>query len=91
LELSRSGVRSALVCVDCDLYESAVPVFKFLDAFLQEGSVIYIDDFFTGYKGDPRRGVAGAFLEFAAQNVNWGFSEYLTVGAFGKSFISYRR
>src|SRR5262245_46473013 len=38
----------ALVTVDCDLYESAVPVFNFIEPLLQAGSVIYMDDLFVG-------------------------------------------
>ena len=30
----------ALVNVDCDLYESAVPVFRFIEPLLQEGAVL---------------------------------------------------
>jgi hypothetical protein len=89
--LARENTRAALVCIDCDLYESAKPVFEFLGEFLQEGTVVYLDDFFAGYKGNPFRGIAGAFREFVDSQAIWGFSEYLTVGAFGKSFIAYRR
>src|SRR5271155_2595482 len=38
-----SARKIALVNIDCDLYESAVPVFDFIDPLLQEGAVIYID------------------------------------------------
>ena len=36
-------IKASLVTIDCDLYESAVPVFKFLN-FFQEGTIIYLDD-----------------------------------------------
>lgn len=90
-ELLKDNVLASLVCVDCDLYESATPVFNFLNDFLQEGTVVYLDDFFAGYKGNPLRGVAGAFREFTEHCSEWRFAEYLSVGAFGKSFICYRR
>jgi len=78
----------SLVNIDCDLYESAIPVFKFIESLLQEGTVIYIDDFFTGYKGNPNKGVARAFIEF--QNYSkWNFIRYLDVGAAGRSYIVY--
>jgi O-methyltransferase len=90
-DLSAKSVTAAIVCIDCDLYESAKPIFKFLPSFLQEGTVVYIDDYYTGYKGNPSKGVAGAFNEFQAVETNWAFNEYLTIGAFGKSFIAYMR
>lgn len=83
-----SGRKIALVNVDCDLYESAVPVFNFIEPLLQEGTVIYIDDFFAGYNGSPARGVPKAFKEFQERS-KFKFIEHLQVGWTGRSFISY--
>jgi hypothetical protein len=81
--------KASFICVDCDLFESAVPVFTFLEDFLQEGTVIYIDDYWAGYKGNPNKGVSKAFTEF--QNTsNWKFTEYLDISWLGKSFIVYK-
>lgn len=88
-ETLRTANRDAsLVCIDCDLYESAVPVFNFIEMFLQEGTVIYIDDYWTGYRGNPNQGVSKAFKEFSSKS-NWKFEEYLSIGWAGKSFITY--
>jgi hypothetical protein len=78
----------AMVTIDCDFYSSAVPVFKFIEPLLQEGSLIYLDDYFLGYRGSPKRGVAKAFWEFADYS-RWRFHEFQTVGWWGKSFIAY--
>lgn len=78
----------ALVTVDCDLYESAVPVFEFIEPLLQEGSVIYIDDLFAGYKGSPLKGVSRAFLEFQ-RNSQWKFVRHLDIGWWGRSYIAF--
>jgi hypothetical protein len=78
----------ALVNVDCDLYESAVPVFKFIDPLLQEGAVIYIDDLFAGYKGSPSKGVARAFLEYQ-RKTRWRFQRHLDISWWGRSYIVY--
>lgn len=77
----------ALVTVDCDLYESAVPVFNFIEPLLQEGSVIYMDDLFVGTKGSPARGVARAFLEFQ-QRSQWRFIRHMDVSWWGRSYIA---
>jgi hypothetical protein len=87
-ELVESGRKAMLVNVDCDLYESAVPVFKFLDPLLQEGTVIYIDDLFAGYKGSPSKGVARAFLEYQ-KVTRWKFVRHLDIGWWGRSYIAY--
>lgn len=88
-ERLRSGGRKlALACVDCDLYESARPVFRFLEPFLQEGSLLYIDDWFVGYRGSPLRTVARAFHEFE-QVSRFRFAPHMQVGWWGRSFIAY--
>jgi macrocin-O-methyltransferase TylF-like protien len=76
----------ALVTVDCDLYESAVPVFDFIEPLLQDGSVIYMDDLFVGNKGNPNRGVARAFLEFQ-QRSKWRVRRHLDVSWWGRSYV----
>lgn len=78
----------ALVNVDCDLYESAVPVFELIDPLLQEGTVLYIDDLFAGNKGSPARGVMRAFLEYQTRT-RWHFIRHLDVGWWGRSYIVY--
>ncbi len=78
----------ALVNVDCDLYESAVPVFSFIEPLLQEGTVLYLDDMFAGYKGSPAKGVARAFHEFRARS-RFKFIRHLDIGWWGRSYIAY--
>jgi hypothetical protein len=78
----------ALATIDCDLYESAVPVFNFIEPLLQEGSVLYIDDLFAGYKGSPAKGVAKAFREFRARS-RFRFVRHLDIGWWGRSYIAY--
>lgn len=87
-EFLASGRKIALACIDCDLYESAVPVFRFLEPLLQEGSLLYLDDLFAGYKGSPAKGVARAFREFQEQS-RFTFAPHMQVGWWGRSFIAY--
>jgi hypothetical protein len=83
-----SGRKISLVNIDCDLYESATPVFDFIDPLLQEGSSIYIDDLFAGYKGHPHKGVARAFLEWQERS-RWKVIRHLDIGWWGRSYIVY--
>jgi hypothetical protein len=80
--------RIAFVNVDCDLYESAVSVFEFIDPLMQEGTVIYIDDLFAGNRGAPTQGVARAFLEYQ-RKTRWRFLRHLEVGWWGRSYLVY--
>ena len=88
--LAGEGRKVGFACVDCDLYESAVPVFRFLDRLLQPGSLIYIDDYYVGYKGDPNAGVARAFAEFMPTS-RFRFEPHLNIGWWGRSFITCKK
>ena len=49
-----SGRKISLVNIDCDLYESAVPVFNFIEPLLQEGVGLHMD-LCVGYKGNQQK------------------------------------
>ncbi|MBB43619.1 MAG: hypothetical protein CMM44_07640 [Rhodospirillaceae bacterium] len=89
LKLSFSDKKAALINVDCDLYESAVPVFDFIEDFVQEGTIIYMDDLFCGYKGSPERGVARAFIEYQNKSA-FKFASHMNVGWWGRTFIAHK-
>lgn len=89
-ELLQEGIKASLICVDCDLYESAVPVFAFIEPFIQEGTVLYINDYFVGYRGSPFSGVGKAFEEFKSFS-SFTYAPHSSVGAFGFSFISCKK
>jgi O-methyltransferase len=81
--------KAALINIDCDLYESSIPVFEYISTLCQEGTVLYIDDYFTGYKGNPKKGVSLAFLDWL-KGSSWEAEPYREVGWAGRSFILYR-
>lgn len=78
--------KPALINVDCDLYESAQDVFTFIEPHLQEGTVIYLDDLFSGYKGQMK-GVRKAFAEYQKTS-RWTFVEHMQIGWWGRSYIT---
>ena len=80
--------KASLINIDCDLYESAVSVFNILDLIVQEGTILYIDDYYAGYRGNPTKGVSLALSEWLS-HTNWKLERYLPVGWAGLSFIVY--
>ena len=78
--------RAAIVWVDCDLYESTVPVLDFVTDYLQEGTVIIFDDWFA-YRGNPARGEQQAWREWLAAHPNFKAVEWHKFGWNGNSFI----
>jgi hypothetical protein len=87
-ELVASGRKIALANIDCDLRISAEPIFDFIEPLLQEGSIIYLDEYFIGDGGSPVKGVGGAFHEYEKIS-SFSFLPFLNVGWWGKSFICY--
>lgn len=81
--------KAAMITVDCDLYDSVECVLEFIPPFIQDGTLIYIDDWFCGLKGNPKRGAAGAFDDWTRRHTEWLFQPHQTIGWMGRSFIAY--
>jgi O-methyltransferase len=78
--------KAAVVWIDCDLYESTVPVLEFITHFIQDGTVVIFDDWFS-FKGRLDRGEARAFKEWLAKNRSIHATQYHAVGRTMMSFI----
>ena len=84
--LSGEGSKVSLAYIDCDFYESTVPVLEFILPFLQEGAVIAFDDW-NNFKASPDKGERRAFREFCKKyKKKVFFEEFLSFGWMGKSF-----
>lgn len=59
----------AMTYIDCDIYESAVPIFDYITHGLQVGSIIVIDDW-VRHHCHPNHGIQRAFHEWMAKNPN---------------------
>lgn len=78
--------RAAFVNIDCDLYESTVPVLRFVTPALQTGTILYLDDWYS-QRGSLDHGEARAVREWLAAHPHIQLNEYRTVGVTGKMFI----
>lgn len=77
---------ASVVLIDCDLYESTVPVLDFITDYIQDGTVLIFDDCFS-YKGRMDREEARAFREWLAKNPAIHATEYHMVSRTIMSFI----
>lgn len=68
--------KAAVIYIDCDLYESTVPVLNFIYDFLQIGTIIVFDDWNCFY-GDPDKGERRAFREFRRRQPELKFEEFV--------------
>jgi hypothetical protein len=57
----------AMTYIDCDIYESAAPIFDFITPGLQMGSVIVIDDW-VRHHAHPNHGMQRAYYEWLEKN-----------------------
>lgn len=81
--------QAAIINVDCDLFESTVPVLEFVRPLIVDGTVISFDDWFY-YKGHPRRGERGAFEMWLAKYPEIVASELCTSYPVKTFILNYR-
>jgi hypothetical protein len=88
---AQSGMKPvALALIDCDLYQSTVPVLRFLEPLLQRGSILLFDDW-NCFGGSPAHGQRRAFAEFLVAHPHWTASEWCRFGWHGVGFILHPR
>lgn len=78
--------KAALVMIDCDLYESTVPVLNFLTDLVGQGTVVIFHDWFR-FKGRPDCGEQRACREWLARNPHLELIEYWREGPQAVSFL----
>ena len=77
--------RIAAAWIDCDLYESAVPVLQFITPHLSVGSVILFDDW-RCFRNLPDFGQQRACREWLSKNSRISLHELFTFGWHGIAF-----
>jgi hypothetical protein len=78
--------KASIVLIDCDLYESTVPALNFITSYIQDGTVLIFDDWFS-YKGRLDQGEAKAFGEWLDAHPSIRATEYHKSGRTMISFI----
>lgn len=81
---------ASIVHIDCDLYESAKIVLKFIEPLLIDGTVLIFDDWYC-FRGNPDLGEQRAFTEWAQSKPDWTFTQYQKEGPTRNSFIANRK
>ena len=81
--------KAAVVLIDCYMYESARRVLDFITDYLQDGSILIVDDWFD-FKGRPDRGEQRAVREWLQANPGIRLTEYHKYYWHGISFIVHR-
>lgn len=79
----------ALANIDCDLYESTVPVLDFLAPGLQQGTILLFDDW-NCFRASGGHGQRLAVSEWLERNPDLGIETWHPYGWHGQSFICQR-
>jgi O-methyltransferase len=83
-ELSLS--QAAIVLIDCDLYESTVPVLDFITDLVGQGTIIIFDDWYR-YKGSRHQGEQRACNEWLQKNPHIRLTQYWQQGPQSVAFL----
>ncbi len=77
---------ATIVYIDCDLYESTIPVLEFITPLLVDGSLLIFDDWYN-YKGNLALGEQRACREWLQSHPELELIEYQKEGPWKNSFI----
>lgn len=78
--------KASVVMIDCDLYESTVPVLDFLTGLVQQGTILVFDDWFR-FKGSPDSGEQRACREWLERNPHIELIEFWRQGPQAVAFL----
>ena len=81
--------KAVFVNIDCDLHESAIPVFKFISPLIAPGTIINIDDFYCTFQQGFKFGTALAFFDLANNHPKLGFYPFYRSGHGSMAYIAY--
>lgn len=77
--------KAAFIWIDCDLYESTVPILKFITPYLQKGTVIVFDDYHA-FRNLPDFGEQKAIRQWLKANPKLKITELFSYGYGGVAF-----
>ncbi len=54
-KFKKENINVSFINIDCDLEKSVNSSLNFALKFFQDGTILYIDDYYTTYKGHPKK------------------------------------
>ena len=81
---------AATVMIDCDLYQSTVPVLHFIEDLMQDGTILLFDDWHC-FGGDESRGELRAFAEFLNARPQWRADFVDDYPTYGRVYVMHRQ
>jgi O-methyltransferase len=88
-KLKTNQVKASIINIDCDLEKSVSKSLDFALNFIVNGTILYIDDYYTTYKGDPRKGIPKIVKSLLKKN-NIVYENWYQSSSCGRSFLLYK-
>ena len=88
-EFKKDKTKTSFINIDCDLEQSVSESLNFSTKFIVDGTILYIDDYYNVYKGDPRKGNPKVVINILKKNKIF-YEPWHVVGTCGKSFLLYK-
>lgn len=88
-QFKKKKYKASLITIDCDLKESIKESLDFALNFITNGTVLYIDDYYGAYKGDPRKGNPKVVRDLLKKHKIF-YEPWNLVASIGKSFLLYK-
>ena len=82
-------IKCSMINIDCDLEKSVKSCLEFSLKFISNGTILYIDDYYNSYKGDPGKGL-NKLIKTMLKKYKVKYEKWHIVGSFGQSFILYK-
>ena len=81
--------KASLIMIDCDLYESTVPVLDFITDLVGQGTIIIFDDWYR-YQGSRHKGEQRACREWLEKNPDIELEKFWQQGPQAVAFMVHR-
>jgi O-methyltransferase len=83
-------IKLSMINIDCDLNQSVKESLNFALQFIQNGTVLYIDDYYLSHKGHPLKGNP-KIVKDLLKKYKIIYEPWHICGSSGKSFLLYKK
>jgi O-methyltransferase len=88
-KFKKKNIIASLINIDCDLEKSVNSSLNFALKFIQDGTILYIDDYYDTYRGHPKKGVP-LVVNKLLKKYEILFEPWYNAAGCGKSYLLYK-
>jgi len=88
-KFKKKKIKTSFINIDCDLEISVKESLNFALNYITNGTILYVDDYYTTHKGDTRKGIPKIVSQLLKRH-KIHYEPWHLIGAAGKSFLLYK-